>query len=207
MELILRLRRAGYEQGGPRRVAFIPDPVAWTEVPESLRDLGRQRDRWHRGLADALWRHKRLLFNPRYGALGMVVLPHFVFVELLAPVMEALGLLGLTVALILGGVNLWFAALFFLGAYGLGMLLTLAAITLEQIGFHRHRRLRDQLKLILWGSLENFGYRQLAVLWRLRGLFNYLRRRTDWGEMERRGFEPAPPVSPGATIGETEGAP
>ncbi len=203
MELILRLRRAGYEQGGPRRVAFIPDPVAWTEVPESLRVLGRQRDRWHRGLADALWRHKRVLFNPRYGALGMVVLPHFVFVELLAPVIETLGLLGLAVALALGGVNLWFAALFFLAAYGLGMLLTIAAITLEQIGFHRHHRFRDQLKLILWGSLENFGYRQLTVLWRLRGLLNYLRGRTDWGEMERRGFSQPALASPDAATRET----
>ena len=198
MELILRLRRAGYEQGGPRRVGFIPDPVAWTEVPESLRVLGRQRDRWHRGLADGLWRHKRVLFNPRYGALGMVVFPHFLFVELLAPVVEALGLLGLGVALALGGVNIWFAALFFLGAYGLGMILTLAAVTLEQVGFHRHRRLRDHLKLVLWGGLENFGYRQLTVIWRLRGLFNYVRGRTDWGAMERRGFSPPVLASPDA---------
>jgi len=78
------------------------------------------------------------------------------------------------------------------------MVLTIAAITLEQIGFHRHRRLRDQLKLILWGSLENFGYRQLTILWRLCGLFNYLRRRTNWGEMERRGFSQPAPTSPDA---------
>ena len=73
MELVLRLRRRGYEQKQPARVEFIPDPVAWTEVPNSLRVLGRQRDRWHRGLADVMWRHRRIMLNPRYGALGMVV--------------------------------------------------------------------------------------------------------------------------------------
>ena len=65
MELVLRLKRLSYEQGGPGKIGFVPDPVAWTEVPESAAVLGRQRDRWHRGLADVLWRHRRMLFNPR----------------------------------------------------------------------------------------------------------------------------------------------
>ncbi len=52
MELIADLRRQGQERGTASRVDFVPDPVAWTEVPESLRVLGRQRDRWHRGLTD-----------------------------------------------------------------------------------------------------------------------------------------------------------
>ena len=77
IELVLRLRRQGYELNQPCRVEFIPDPVAWTEVPNSLRVLASQRDRWHRGLADAMWRHRRVLLNPRYGALGMVVYPYF----------------------------------------------------------------------------------------------------------------------------------
>ena len=49
MELVLRLKRLSYEQGGPGKIAFVPDPVAWTEVPETAAVLGRQRDRWHRG--------------------------------------------------------------------------------------------------------------------------------------------------------------
>ena len=86
----MRLRRLGYEQGGPSKVIFVPDPTAWTEVPESWGVLGRQRDRWHRGLTDTLWRHRRLIGNPRFGAMGLVVFPYFVLVELLAPVVEAL---------------------------------------------------------------------------------------------------------------------
>ena len=77
MELVLRLRRQGYEQNQPCRVEFIPDPVAWTLAPSSLRVLAGQRDRWHRGLADVIWKHRRILLNPRYGALGMVVYPYF----------------------------------------------------------------------------------------------------------------------------------
>ena len=91
MELVVRLRRLGYERGTASDVVFVPDPTAWTEVPESLGVLGRQRDRWHRGLTDTLWRHRRLIGNPRYGAMGLVVFPYFVIVELLAPIVEAAG--------------------------------------------------------------------------------------------------------------------
>src|SRR5690349_21495968 len=94
MELVIRLRRHGFETGGPSDADFVPDPVAWTEVPESAKVLGRQRDRWHRGLADVLWRHRKVLFNRRYGAMGWVAYPYFVFVELLAPIIEAIGLVG-----------------------------------------------------------------------------------------------------------------
>lgn len=189
MELVLRLRRHGYETRGPHRVAFIPDPVAWTEVPESLQVLGRQRDRWHRGLADSLWRHRRVLLNPRYGMMGLVTYPYFFFVELLAPVAEALGLLGLAVGLSLGILDVSFAVLFFLVAYGYGLLLTTFTLVLEELSFHRYAGLRDRLLLVAWALLENLGYRQLTVFWRLRGLGKFWGGRTDWGVMERRGFQ------------------
>jgi cellulose synthase/poly-beta-1,6-N-acetylglucosamine synthase-like glycosyltransferase len=189
MELVLRLRRLGYEQGGPRRIDFVPDPVAWTEAPETLRVLGRQRDRWHRGLADVLWRHRRLMLNPRYGVLGTVVYPYFVLVELLAPVVEALGLVGLVAGLLLGAVNIPFALLFLLAAYGLGATLTALTLALEEVSYHRYERMGDRLLLVVWALVENLGYRQLTVWWRLSGLWKYLRGRTEWGVMERRGFQ------------------
>lgn len=154
MELVLRLRRQGYEERGPQRVAFIPDPVAWTGAPESLRVLGRQRDRWHRGLADVMWRHSKLLFNSRYGAMGLVVYPYFFFVELLAPVVEAVGLLGLIAALIIGALNVPFAILFFLVAYGYGLVLSAVSLVLEELNFHRYEGLKDRLLLLLWTLLE-----------------------------------------------------
>ena len=188
MELVLRLKRLSYETGFPGHIAFVPDPVAWTEVPESARILGRQRDRWHRGLADVLWRHRGMLFNPRYGVTGMLVFPYYVFVELLAPVIEAFGLVSLAVALILGVVDWSFAALFFLTAYGLGTALTAFTLILEDLSFHRYETFRDRTLLLVWALLENLGYRQMTVYWRLRGLWKFLRGRKEWGAMERKGF-------------------
>src|SRR3954462_988643 len=190
MELVLRLKRLSYEQGGPGKIAFVPDSVAWTEVPESARVLGRQRDRWHRGLADVLWRHRRMMFNPRYGVTGLFVFPYYAFVELLAPVIEAIGLVGLFFGLIFGVVDWKFAGLFYLTAYGLGTALTAFTLILEDISFHRYETFRDRILLFWWALLENLGYRQLTVFWRLRGLWRYLRGRTDGAAMERKGFSP-----------------
>lgn len=206
MELALRLRRLGYEQKGPKRIDFIPDPVAWTEAPETLRVLGRQRDRWHRGLADVLWRHKRVILNPRYGAMGLVSFPYFVVIELLAPLVEAIGLLGLVLGLVLGAIDWPFAILFFLVAYGLGATLTMMTLVLEEVSFHRYEGFRDRVLLVVWALLENLGYRQMTVWWRLKGMWKYLRGSRAWGHMERRGFGGASAAgAPGSGSGGSTG--
>jgi cellulose synthase/poly-beta-1,6-N-acetylglucosamine synthase-like glycosyltransferase len=189
MELVLRLKRLSYEQNGPGKIAFVPDPVAWTEVPESMKVLGRQRDRWHRGLADVLWRHRRMLLNPRYGVTGLFVFPYYMFVELLAPLIEAAGLLTLALGLFFRIIDWRFAALFCLTAYGLGTALTAFTLILEDISFHRYNTFRDRGLLFWWALMENLGYRQMTVYWRLRGLWKFLRGRKDWGVMERKGFQ------------------
>lgn len=188
MELVARLRARGRERRTRHRISFVPDPVAWTEVPEHLRALGRQRDRWHRGLADTLWRHRRTMLNPRYGALGLVVMPYFLFVELLAPVVEALGFVTLVIAIPLGALNPRFALLFFAVAYGVGTGLSLVTFMLEELTFHRYDSRGDRLRMIGWALLESLGYRQLTVVWRLRGLWGWMRGRKEWGAMTRRGF-------------------
>jgi cellulose synthase/poly-beta-1,6-N-acetylglucosamine synthase-like glycosyltransferase len=194
MELVAHIRRRGIERGTPSRVAFVPDPVAWTEAPESLRVLGRQRDRWQRGLAEVLWRHRSLAFNRRYGALGLVVFPYFIGVELLGPVVEALGLVSLAVAVPLGALAPAFAVLFFAVAYGYGLVMNLFALVLEDLGARRYDGVRDRLLLLVWATVESLGYRQLTVYWRIRGLVRRMRGSRDWGVMTRTGFarDPAP---------------
>lgn len=188
MELVLRLRRHGYETGGPHRVDFIPDPVAWTEGPSTIRVLGRQRDRWHRGLADVLWRHRRLFLNPRYGAMGLIVYPYFLLGELVSPLAEGLGLAVIAASVLFGFVGWTYVLLFFLSAYGYGLILTTTTLVLEEVNYHRYEGALNRLWLVLWALTENLGYRQLTVFWRMRGLVGWLRRRGDWGTMDRRGL-------------------
>jgi cellulose synthase/poly-beta-1,6-N-acetylglucosamine synthase-like glycosyltransferase len=192
MEVVVRMRRLARSRGEGDHVIFVPDPVAWTEVPSSLRVLARQRDRWHRGLADVLRRHLGLVLNPRYGVMGLFVLPYFLFVELLAPVMELVGLAAVVVGLAWGVVNLHFALLFVGVAYGFSIVLTAFTLALEEWTYRGYGRLSDRLLLLGVALFEGLGYRQLTAVWRLRGLARYGRGRQDWGAMTRRGFGPAP---------------
>lgn len=192
MELVVRLRRHAKRDKRPDRVVFLPDPVAWTEVPESLQVLGRQRDRWHRGLADVLWRHRRLLFNPRYGSVGLVTMPYFLFIELLAPLVEVVGIAVLVVGFWLGVIDPTVIALFFALAYGYGLVLTLATLLMQQLAYGEGATVRGQARLVLFVLIENFGYRQITVFWRTKGLVRFLKGRTDWGDMTRKGFSPPP---------------
>ena len=88
MEMVLRMHRYMLERDIPYSVRYVPEPVCWTEAPESLKFLSNQRIRWQRGALECLSRHKNMLFNRRYGRLGMVTLPTFLLVDLISPVME-----------------------------------------------------------------------------------------------------------------------
>ncbi len=189
MELTTRIHRVLREYDRQYKISFVPDPIAWTEVPDTLRVLGRQRDRWHRGLIDTLIRHRRMLFNPRYGTVGLIGMPYFFLFEFLGPVIELLGYVAFIVGLALGVINTAFALAFFLAAVGLGVLLSTAAVFLEELRLERYPSWRDLVKLSLYGVLENFGYRQLNTLWRAMAIVSFLRKNSDWGAMERKGFQ------------------
>jgi cellulose synthase/poly-beta-1,6-N-acetylglucosamine synthase-like glycosyltransferase len=178
MELVVRMRRLARERGGPEQIVFVPDPIAWTEVP--------------RRLADVVERHRGVILNPRYGAMGMVVAPYFLFVELLAPVVELVGVLFAILGLVLGIVDVEFALLFLLVVYGLGLVLTALTLALEEWTFCGYGGLRDRLILLLFGALESVGYRQLTAFWRVRGLVRHWRGHGEWGAMEREGFRTQP---------------
>jgi len=191
LDLVVRLHRHLRRAKVRYEMPFIPDPVAWTEVPETGRILGRQRERWQRGLIAAMWEHKGMLFNPRYGRVGLLGMPFYTFGEMLAPLVEVLGYVITALGAAFGVINVSFALLFVLVAWGYGMLLSLWAVTLEEVSFRRYRRGSDLVRLVLYAVLETFGYRQRTVWWRLRAFFTLRTHRRVWGEMVRRGFAPA----------------
>ena len=188
MEVVVRLHRSFQERGEKYRIVFRPDPVCWTEVPEDLRTLARQRNRWQRGTLQTLHRHRRMMFNPRYGAVGLLATPFFLIFEAMAPLVEGGGYVASAVGLLTGRLDWQFAQLLFLAAVVYGALISVAAVILEEVSFRRYPRVVDLLRLAMFGVLENFGYRQLTLWWRLRGTYDFLRGRAEWGTMVRRGF-------------------
>lgn len=188
MELVVRMHRYCRENKIPYTVQFVPDPVCWTEAPETLRILGRQRNRWHRGLIDTLFIHKKMLLNPRYGILGMLSVPYFFFIEMLGPLIEAFGYLAVIIGFFLGIVHVDIFILFFLVSVVYGVMFSVGAVLLEEMSFHRYPRTKDLMKLLVMGLIENFGYRQITVWWRIKAFWDYFRGVKTWGAMQRVGF-------------------
>ncbi|HEX9473300.1 MAG TPA: glycosyltransferase [Steroidobacteraceae bacterium] len=187
MELIVRLHRKLSEQGRRYRISFIPDPVCWTEVPEDLGTLARQRRRWHRGLAESLWSNRKLCFARHSGTAGWLAFPYFVLFELLSPVVEIGGLMFMALAFALGIMSRNSFLAFLAAAFALGVMLSTTALLLEELSFHTYPKARHLSALFAVAVLENFGYRQITSYWRLQALFGWLARRpVEWGVMKRK---------------------
>jgi cellulose synthase/poly-beta-1,6-N-acetylglucosamine synthase-like glycosyltransferase len=187
MELVVRMHRQRRERRQAYRIGFVPDPICWTEVPESLRVLRRQRTRWQRGLIDTLVRHRGMIGRPKYGTVGMIALPGFFMFEMLSPLIELSGYLLLPVLWLLGLLSPSVAGTFFVLSVLYAVLVSALAVLLEDMAFRRYASIGDLGRLLIGAVLENFGFRQLTVWWRVRAFWEYLRGDLSWGAMERRG--------------------
>jgi len=186
MELIVRIHRIMKQQRRRYHIGFIPDPVCWTDAPESLKDLGSQRTRWHHGLGQALMLNKWLMLNPRGGTVSWLAIPFYVLFELLGPIIEAVGFVFFLGGATFGLIAWSEASIFMLLALSLGMLMSVCAIMLEEFSFPMYRKPRELALLYAAALLENFGYRQLTVWWRLKGFFRWVTgRRHKWETITR----------------------
>ncbi|HEX6208135.1 MAG TPA: glycosyltransferase [Actinomycetota bacterium] len=192
MEVVFRLHRHYRSLGKPYKLLFTPDPIAWTEVPSDLRSLRAQRNRWQRGMLETLWRHRSMTFNPRFGRLGMLGVPHYWLFEAAAPVVEVLGYAALIVSAATGVLFAQFAVMFLLLALLYSVLFSQFAAGIESFLLARYPRTRDRMILLAASFLEFIGYRQILVFERFRACFQVRRKAKQWGARRRVGIrEPA----------------
>ena len=185
MDLTMRLHRHHIDNDIPYRIVYEPSAVIWTEVPETLRVLKRQRIRWHRGLMTAVKDFMPMTFNPKYGKVGMITWAAMFLFEYMAPIIEVVGWVTIPTALLLGALNTTSLLILLALAFGIGLLNSLVALLLdESYGYFNSRA--DTARLIVMALIENFGMRQLTVAWRIRAIFGGKVTRA-WGNMERRG--------------------
>ncbi|HJR15553.1 MAG TPA: glycosyltransferase [Gemmatimonadales bacterium] len=209
VEIVVRLHCFVLDKLQNRRIAFLPHPVAWTEVPETFESLREQRSRWYRGLREALRYHRAMLWHSRYGRIGFFVLPAFWLFEYYGPLIELsayLSMLFLLVTELLLGyrvMDYFYLWAFLLASMGSGILLNILAVVLGAWRFRYGLADRVQRQLLPFGRrrevaillgyavLESFGYRQLTLYWRLRGLWDAWRGKSGRERFARSGFHPA----------------
>lgn len=185
MDLTMRLHRYHIDNKIPYRIVYEPSAVIWTEVPDSARVLRRQRIRWHRGLMTTIHDFRRMIFNPRYGTVGLVSWGGFFLFEYLAPIIEFTGWIVVPLALILGALNTTSLLWLILIAFGMGLMSSLVALLLDET-YGYFNSPTDTSRLLTMALIENFGFRQLTVIWRIRAMIGGESVR-GWGNMERRG--------------------
>jgi cellulose synthase/poly-beta-1,6-N-acetylglucosamine synthase-like glycosyltransferase len=187
-DLVVRLHRHLQEQGMAYHISFVPDPTCWTEVPADMRSLARQRARWHKGLIDTLWPNRDMLFRSRYGRIGWLVLPYMWMFELLAPVVEAVGYTTIICAAAAGTLSRQFLILFLVFGYAFATMISIGSVLLEEVTYRRYSDWREVARMLFYCLLEHFPYRQMTMIWRLQGLWQYIRGDLAWREMHRAGF-------------------
>jgi cellulose synthase/poly-beta-1,6-N-acetylglucosamine synthase-like glycosyltransferase len=188
-DLVARMHRHLLEKGSKYKIQFVPDPVCWTEAPSDLKSLGRQRARWQKGLVNTLMPNLDMLFRPRYGRIGALALPYLWIFELFAPVIELGGILTIVLAASLGLLSREFFLQFMIFGYAFATVISMGAVLQEELTYKRYNDWRDVARLVTYCFLEHFPYRQLHMVWRLQGLWQYIRGDMSWKPLERKGLQ------------------
>src|SRR6266853_1781294 len=190
-DMVARLHRHLLEKGVDYLIHFVPDPMCWTEVPSDLQSLGRQRARWQKGLLDVLWPNRDMLFRPRYGRIGCVAFPYLWLFELFAPVVEIVGIITIVLAACLGVLSREFFLQFLIFGYAFATVISIGSVLQEEITYKRYNDWQDVTRLVSYCFLEHFPYRQMHMVWRLQGLWQYFRGDLAWKPLKRKGLDAA----------------
>src|SRR5437870_3450495 len=190
-DLVARLHRHLIEKGTDYQIRFVPDPMCWTEVPSDLKSLGRQRQRWQKGLLDVLWPNRDMLFRPRFGKIGCFALPYLWIFELFAPVFELAGIATIILAVSLGVLSREFFLQFLIFGYAFATVISIGSVLQEEITYKRYNDWQDVARLVSYCFLEHFPYRQMHMVWRLQGLWQYFRGGFAWKSPKRKGIQSA----------------
>ena len=188
-ELVVKLHRHMRDRKQDYRISYIPDPVSWTEAPETLKILGNQRARWQRGSLETFFKHRDMFLNPRYGRIGFLGMGQVYIVDVIGPLVEVMGYVLVPLLWLLGLIAFEYLLAFVAVIFSFGVFVSVASLVLEEVQLRRLPRARDLATLTLAAIIENFGYRQLNNLWRVKGYWQFLRKQQGWGEMTRKGFQ------------------
>ena len=186
MELVVKLHEYCVANNQPYTIKYATDAICWSQAPERLKDLCKQRKRWHLGLFQSMWKHRVILANPKFGTVSFISYFYFLFYELLSPFIELFGILTMLLALITDLINIPFMLLFFLIYAVFGCVLTLTAFFARTQTIDLKISLGDALKALLLCFIEIVGLRFVMAFVRATAFFGYKKGKLNWGRIERK---------------------
>jgi cellulose synthase/poly-beta-1,6-N-acetylglucosamine synthase-like glycosyltransferase len=188
LELVIKIHRYMRDHKRPYRMRYVPEPVCWTEAPETTKLLGRQRTRWERGALEVFFKYSDMLMNPKYGRIGLIGFTYALLMDVMGPLSEVLGYLLIPAMYYIGLLSVDYMLAYLALTFTFGIFISVMSLILEEMELHRVPRTRDLLALVIVAIIENFGYRQINNFWRVIGWGQFLYGKRAWGEMKRRGL-------------------
>ena len=195
-ELTFRIHERFRREERDYEILSLPDTIATTEGPSTIRALVKQRARWQRVIAETVWHYRGMFLNPRYGTVGLLGVPFYLVTEVLAPLFEAAAIVTTLLAAWTGVLDWLDFALALVAMSGVTAVLSAVAVMLED-RTSRAYRVRDLVRLQLVSALDLLLYRPILMWARLRGTLDFLRGRRDWDKFERNR-------RPGAAVAATD---
>ena len=189
MELVVKLHEYCTINGIDYAIRYATDAICWTQVPERLRDLCKQRKRWHLGLFQSMHKHRIMFCNYRFGAVSYVSYIYFLIYELLSPFIEVFGVFTMVLAWWCDLINVPFMLLFFFIYAVFGGVLTLTAFFSRIYTADLSVSFRDGVKAVCLCLFE-LGLLRFILAWvRCTAFVGYKKKKLNWGRIERRKID------------------
>lgn len=186
MELVVKLHVYCRENQMDYRIKYATDAICWSQAPETLNDLRKQRRRWHIGLFQSMARHHRMFLNPKYGLVGSVSYIYFLLYELLSPYIEIFGVATIVLAFCFNLINVPFMILFFVIYAVYSSVLSLTAFFARIHTVDLKLSFTDVVKATALCFIE-ISFLRFVLAWvRATALTGYKKNKSHWGRIERK---------------------
>ena len=190
MDIVTRMCKYMCDIKEKYAIRYVPQTLCWTQGPATLKVFRRQRVRWGRGLYQIFSMYYKLLFNPKYRILGLIVFANSFIFELLAPIIEFLGIICYILLISTGLINWGNAVVLLIFVYSCSVLFTILAILWDQLVCRQYSSWKEVFMLCFAAFFEPFVYHPMVLIFALWGYTNqFFRSKHKWGSMERQGFD------------------
>ncbi len=186
MELVVKLHEYCRVNNMDYSICYATDAICWTQAPEKLGDLKKQRKRWHLGLFQTMYKHRKMLFNQKFGAVSFISYLYFLIYELLSPFIEIFGVFTVVLAFCVDLINVPFMILFFLIYAVFGSILSLTAFFSRMYTSNLRVTPRDAMRAAFLCIFEITCLRFVMAWVRATAFIGYKKKKLQWGRIERK---------------------
>jgi hypothetical protein len=166
VEMLLRLHRVLLEHKQRGQIVFNPELIGWRILLPGAARLCNDELLAHAAMTGSLLKHKGMAFNPRYGKLGLIILPLLFITEIMGPFLETFGYIAIGISIGCGWIGMSALLLFFFLAVVYRGFLSVSSVIAEA-AVYRWYYLSSSVRLIFYAVVENLGYRQFVDWCRL----------------------------------------